>query len=414
METVTDAALGNADALKEVDEATSALTVAERRGDRLSGSQMVLADAAKNVRDAVKGEADSIDDARRRAEQMEEATGNATDANEESADAAKSAADMYLEEEDAAGQLTKTLDSLIDKIGEANGVNQDAITASLDYNETLDEVQAQIDAIANGQEGYVRTLDEGNEAGRENVRLLQDQAKDAQAYAEAQYLLDGNTGDYLDRLDTARDKFIENANQLTDNTEKVEELADSIFSLPDETEIEVFAETTKAEEAMQRLQDWMSKNPMVRRVNLESYELEGGRTVSADGFANAHGNVIESYANGGHREQHVAQMARAGAYRVWAEPETGGESYIPHALEKRARSEQLMAETASILGGTYIPAGAATSRHAAGSVSGSSSSAARLPRLELVNKTGANILDYIDIRIEGSRQSDDDYLGGMG
>jgi hypothetical protein len=68
--------------------------------------------------------------------------------------------------------------------------------------------------------------------------------------------------------------------------------------------------------------------------------------------------VIESYANGGVREQHVAQMARAGAWRVWAEPETGGESYIPHAASKRGRSEQILAETASLFGGTYIPAGA--------------------------------------------------------
>lgn len=43
---------------------------------------------------------------------------------------------------------------------------------------------------------------------------------------------------------------------------------------------------------------------------------------------------------------------------MWAEDETGGETYVPHALSKRARSEQIMTETADIFGGRYIPASA--------------------------------------------------------
>jgi hypothetical protein len=35
---------------------------------------------------------------------------------------------------------------------------------------------------------------------------------------------------------------------------------------------------------------------------------------------------------------------------LWAEPETGGESYIPHAKSKRARSLQIWEETGRILG----------------------------------------------------------------
>lgn len=65
--------------------------------------------------------------------------------------------------------------------------------------------------------------------------------------------------------------------------------------------------------------------------------------------------VVKAFANGGH-ENHVAQMAPGGAWRVWAEDETLGESYIPHAPSKRARSEQIMGQTANILGGMYIPA----------------------------------------------------------
>src|SRR5690606_21053977 len=61
---------------------------------------------------------------------------------------------------------------------------------------------------------------------------------------------------------------------------------------------------------------------------------------------------VDFYANGGiRRENHVAQIAPAGAWRVWAEPETGGEAYIPLAPSKRQRSRVVAEETVGRLGG---------------------------------------------------------------
>jgi len=68
------------------------------------------------------------------------------------------------------------------------------------------------------------------------------------------------------------------------------------------------------------------------------------------GITSANGNLIDYYAGGGMRESHVAQIAPAGAWRVWAEPETGGEAYIPFALSKRARSLSIWEETGKRLG----------------------------------------------------------------
>jgi hypothetical protein len=53
-------------------------------------------------------------------------------------------------------------------------------------------------------------------------------------------------------------------------------------------------------------------------------------------------------------EQHVAQIAPAGAMRLWAEPETGGESYIPLAPSKRPRSRAIAAQTVRLLGGAPV------------------------------------------------------------
>ena len=74
--------------------------------------------------------------------------------------------------------------------------------------------------------------------------------------------------------------------------------------------------------------------------------------VSENGsIAYANGGV-EAYANGGTRgEKHVAQIAKPqGPFRVWAEPETGGEAYIPLAQSKRARSKAILSKTAQIMG----------------------------------------------------------------
>lgn len=68
------------------------------------------------------------------------------------------------------------------------------------------------------------------------------------------------------------------------------------------------------------------------------------------GLNKADGGVVDFYAGGGVRERHVAQLAPAGAWRVWGEPETGGEAYIPLAHAKRKESLDIWAETGRRLG----------------------------------------------------------------
>lgn len=80
----------------------------------------------------------------------------------------------------------------------------------------------------------------------------------------------------------------------------------------------------------------------------------GGIYMAQGGITRAYidGGIdkLERYANGGSREDHRAQIANGGEWRVWAEPETGGESYIPLAKSKRKRSTQILAKTADIFG----------------------------------------------------------------
>ena len=86
--------------------------------------------------------------------------------------------------------------------------------------------------------------------------------------------------------------------------------------------------------------------------------MDGGVYMAQGGITRAYidGGIdkLEHYANGGSKEQHKAQIARGGEWRVWAEPETDGESYIPLAKSKRKRSTQILAKTADIFGLTVL------------------------------------------------------------
>lgn len=83
--------------------------------------------------------------------------------------------------------------------------------------------------------------------------------------------------------------------------------------------------------------------------------IEGVSLAGMIANATGHGDLIkpvETFANGGFAglENHQAQIAGAGSWRVWGEPETGGEAYIPLASHKRARSTAILAETAKRFG----------------------------------------------------------------
>lgn len=111
--------------------------------------------------------------------------------------------------------------------------------------------------------------------------------------------------------------------------------------------------------AMKKVGDWDLHIPhtvdvRVRLNGVDATGIRGGGTTAVPFMA--HGGIIEHFAAGGlRRENHQAQIAPAGAWRVWAEPETHGEAYIPLALSKRARSMQIMAEVANRFGAHLVP-----------------------------------------------------------
>ncbi|MFD3514917.1 hypothetical protein [Streptomyces sp. NPDC058657] len=81
-------------------------------------------------------------------------------------------------------------------------------------------------------------------------------------------------------------------------------------------------------------------------------QANGGILRYADGGIRRAADRVKAFAAGS--EKHIAQIARPGEWRLWAEPETGGEAYIPLAPGKRKRSAAILDQVAKSFGGRVV------------------------------------------------------------
>ncbi|MER7707246.1 phage tail tape measure protein [Kitasatospora sp. NPDC097605] len=143
-------------------------------------------------------------------------------------------------------------------------------------------------------------------------------------------------------------------------------------------EVKVTAKTDNAQDNIDKIQGALNglRN---KTVTVTVNEVAGTRMrmTQANRDIEADGGIREAFANGGirakafagggldaaagrrlaqgaNRERHIAQIARPGTWRVWAEDETGGEAYIPLAASKRGRSEKILDEVARRFGGQVV------------------------------------------------------------
>ncbi|MGX1703719.1 phage tail tape measure protein [Microbacterium sp. NPDC055357] len=279
LDTITDAAMGNADALTElkdvIDAGSGSQEAAQRVADELGVSMLDVSNAATVVADAVRGEAGSIEEAIRVSEQKNRVT-------KESKDVTDSAADAYLNAAREVDGLNSQLDNLVGTLTEANSIGQDAVSSNIAYQDTLAKVAAQV-------ESGTRGLDASTEAGRENLGMLTDLAQDAQKAAQAQFDLDKNTQGFQAALVSGRQSLIDRARDLGATAEEAEALADKIFSIPAETDWKVIAETAMATNQLESL---------IRHYNGRTITIPvAAGQVVVDG--KVYGGLQHRYAEGG-------------------------------------------------------------------------------------------------------------------
>ncbi|MEO6156894.1 MAG: hypothetical protein ABIQ39_04605, partial [Ilumatobacteraceae bacterium] len=222
------------------------------------------------------------------------------------------------------------------------------------------------------------SLDTTTRAGQKNQQALDSVAASSIQYAST-LKEQGYSADYIaEATGRARDEWITARTAMGGNITESKNLAAALFAIPGErttvvttpgvlesqsevdqlnaliakipaskrAEIITIAETQGAEAARAAIAKVNSKTVTIT-VNTR---IAGGGAGNLGAFFNADGGVVDYYASGGVRENHVAQIAPAGAWRVWAEDETGGESYIPLHPSKRRRSLDIWQETGRRLG----------------------------------------------------------------
>lgn len=220
--------------------------------------------------------------------------------------------------EDLTGQgysLTQVLDTLYGSaIGWANAEIA-AEQASDNFKQALEESGG--------------SMDVHTEKGRRAKSAMLEMVGAATAAAEAKLEESGSTQQAVDTYNEYIDGLKKTLRQAGYTEEEIRQLIATYAKVPKSITTDIGVRYTES---------WSSKD-------FKKWQSMHG---AADGAVfNADGNVL-SFANGG--EHRVAQIARPGAWRVWAEDETGGEAYIPLAASKRSRSMAIWRETGKRLG----------------------------------------------------------------
>lgn len=233
------------------------------------------------------------------------------------------------------------------------------------YHESVSEVGTTVDELIEKHGGLGTALNEAKtdfdlttEAGRTANGAFQEVAKSGMDVVTSMSEAGASQDELQGKLSTTYDDLISAAGQFGITGQAAEDLAREVLGIPDGVDID----TWMSDEAERQAQDTQRAISGIDRYIhiVTQYTTRGTRPpVGNRGApvpiaANADGNVwtapgrVKAFADGA--ENHVAQIAPAGAMRLWAEPETGGEAYIPLAASKRARSERILADVAARFG----------------------------------------------------------------
>lgn len=372
------------DALKEeknyadaVSAASDKMTDAQRSNSRLNDAIAIARDTSKDATERLNALKEAID----------ELSGGSKTAAQQQADLAQQTLDLssaFNATDDKGNKLIKTL---VDQNGKINLNSQAGIdlqNSILGLNQQMEQAMqnAADNAVATGHasDAYADAV----AAAKPYQDALQKTADGAGLSADQ---IAGMTGNLLD-VPAVTAYLITNNGSIDANTQQILGLIQNIESTPNKKFVVSENTITPVEKKLQAFGVTVTRVPGTKNVSLSLSNLGattaaierltapatkvitvtavngtgGGGAGAGINQREADGGILSFYANGGFGrtrplERHVAQIAPAGAWRVWAEPETGGEAYIPLAPSKRDRSTQIWRETGKRLGIEHYASG---------------------------------------------------------
>lgn len=225
---VTDAAMGNVDAMKAVDEQTRAY-LTNFEGDRLAFDD--AKDAVANVTGAIQDQSGSIDEAQRRQQAMTDALGETTEANENVVSTSEAVTSAYEAQAGAADELWDSQNKLVDGVLSLRD-------AQRQYEQGLDDAK---DAAKQAAEDFTAeelkkgaALDITTEKGRANNEILDQRVNDTWALLDAMRAENASEEELQTQMGKSREAFIDTASAMGMGKEAARELADYLHLIPAE------------------------------------------------------------------------------------------------------------------------------------------------------------------------------------
>lgn len=256
--------------------------------------------------------------------------------------------------------------------------------------------EAAIDAMTESVKDNGRSLDISSEKGRANKQSWLDIANAANAKTEAVLKSTGSDVKAAATAEASKKKFVAQAVQLGFNKQAAERFAKSMFEIPNvtrEAKLKANKADLDAKLAAARRQLADPKLTATKRAKLEAdiKRLLAQKAAAQRAIDSLHGKNVEinittrrleiiarqstdqgghpvpanakggfyprglypapvSFAGGKLPEDAMVARGRPGGLVQWAEPETGGEAFIPLAPSKRDRSEKILGQVAATFG----------------------------------------------------------------
>lgn len=282
-----------------------------------------------------------------------------------------------LDGSDAAQQQADSLADLIDKQREAAGVAMSADEAQGKWNEQLadnadvlqklngytDEAGNAVAGLGTAVTGSKDAWDLQSEAGRLANDTMLDTASRAWDVIDSLKEQGATQEELSGSMVGLRKSFVDTAKRMGMNETAANRLADTYLLIPSQvsTNITAFDKASGIIKSIRTTLDGLPRSKTIT-VYTDHVQLGSGptgmtaRREADGGLVKFLGSTpIQAFANGGTTENHIAQISPANTLRLWSEPETGGEAYIPLSPSKRARSEQILGLVADQFDQVIIP-----------------------------------------------------------
>ena len=279
LDVVTDAALGNEEAMDELRAAAERVQV---KIDNLTESEGYNGEQTKAARKERAFMGHVLEDTATQTDKVrkaqaawndEQAAGiGVTKDHADATDGAKSALLEYADATDdgtaSVSQFVKALDDLIDGMKEHAGIALTAREAQRQYRQAVDDAR---DALTeNG-----KTLDLNTEAGRKNQAALDDLAKSGWDLIDANKEQGATQDELRKTMRQLRDDFIKQAESMGMSKDAATALADQLDLIPDRVNVQIAADTARASESVRRLIENLNGRVATIRVRATLPDLNG-------------------------------------------------------------------------------------------------------------------------------------------